>query len=88
MILLADSNLMEFPLESLELLDNCRIRSVCRDFSLQMLYERMKNHLTENTNGKKEKKTGPVRESNPGPLAPEARIIPLDQQANIKEVSF
>ena len=25
---------------------------------------------------------GPVRESNPGPRAPEARIIPLDQQAN------
>ena len=24
---------------------------------------------------------GPVRESNPGPLAPEARIMPLDQQA-------
>ena len=24
---------------------------------------------------------GPVRESNPGPRAPEARIIPLDQQA-------
>ena len=28
-----------------------------------------------------EKKGGLVRESNPGPLAPEARIIPLDQQA-------
>ena len=27
------------------------------------------------------RKMGPVRESNPGPLAPEARIIPLDQQA-------
>lgn len=27
------------------------------------------------------KKKGLVRESNPGPLAPEARIIPLDQQA-------
>ena len=27
------------------------------------------------------RKRGPVRESNPGPLAPEARIIPLDQQA-------
>ena len=27
------------------------------------------------------KKSGLVRESNPGPLAPEARIIPLDQQA-------
>ena len=27
------------------------------------------------------KKIGLVRESNPGPRAPEARIIPLDQQA-------
>ncbi len=26
-------------------------------------------------------KQGPVRELNPGPLAPEARIIPLDQEA-------
>jgi hypothetical protein len=25
---------------------------------------------------------GPLRESNPGPLAPKARIIPLDQAAN------
>ena len=25
--------------------------------------------------------SGPVRESNPGPLAPKARIMPLDQQA-------
>lgn len=52
-ILLADSDLMEFPLESLELLDNGRIHSVSRDFSLQMLYERMKNYVVENTNGKK-----------------------------------
>ena len=29
----------------------------------------------------KKRETGPVRESNPGPLAPEARIMPLDQQA-------
>jgi hypothetical protein len=28
-----------------------------------------------------EQKTGPHRESNPGPLAPEARIIPLDHEA-------
>ena len=28
------------------------------------------------------KKNGLVRDSNPGPLAPEARIIPLDQQAS------
>ena len=26
---------------------------------------------------------GPVRDSNPGPLAPKARIIPLDQLANL-----
>ena len=30
-------------------------------------------------------KMGPVRDSNPGPLAPEARIIPLDQQADVQE---
>ena len=29
---------------------------------------------------------GPVRESNPGPLAPKARIMPLDQQASRVEV--
>ena len=29
----------------------------------------------------KENQFGPVRESNPGPLAPKARIMPLDQQA-------
>ena len=29
----------------------------------------------------KKQKNGPVRESNPGPLAPKARIMPLDQQA-------
>ena len=30
---------------------------------------------------KKETKNGPVRDLNPGPLAPKARIIPLDQLA-------
>ena len=29
-------------------------------------------------------KLGLVRDLNPGPLAPEARIIPLDQRANCK----
>ena len=29
---------------------------------------------------------GPVRESNPGPLAPKARIMPLDQQAALDKV--
>lgn len=91
MVLLVDSDLMEFPLESLELLGDTRIRSVSRDFSLQMFYDRMKTHLVENTNGKKNVnkkriKIGPVRDSNPGPLAPEARIIPLDQQADARKM--
>ena len=33
---------------------------------------------------KRDLKKGPVRESNPGPLAPKARIMPLDQQAILK----
>ena len=32
--------------------------------------------------------TGPVRESNPGPLAPKARIMPLDQQARLATQSL
>ena len=35
-----------------------------------------------------QKKEGPLRESNPGPLAPKARIIPLDQAANLKNWIF
>ena len=31
------------------------------------------------------RKQGPVRDLNPGPLAPKARIIPLDQQATIRD---
>ena len=31
-------------------------------------------------------KIGLVRESNPGPLAPEARIIPLDQRATTDQI--
>ena len=37
--------------------------------------------ITDRYNFLKIKGSGPVRESNPGPRAPEARIIPLDQQA-------
>ena len=41
-----------------------------------------------NTRRKKKKNlSGLVRDSNPGPLAPKARIMPLDQQANLQEQS-
>ena len=36
----------------------------------------------------KKKKFGLVRGSNPGPLAPKARIIPLDQQATPKDTAI
>ena len=36
-----------------------------------------------NANKKRKNVCGPVRDSNPGPLAPKARIIPLDQLANL-----
>ena len=37
--------------------------------------------MSEGVEKKKQKKTGLVRDLNPGPLAPKARIIPLDQRA-------
>ena len=36
---------------------------------------------------KKKKALGLVRDLNPGPLAPKARIIPLDQRAKLSGVS-
>ncbi len=76
---------MSLPLEALSFLQEDNICSVTRDFSLQMLQHRVAKKSPDGTGkkgGEKEKKIGLVRESNPGPLAPEARIIPLDQQAS------
>ena len=51
---------------------NCGLTSLVPQFRDLMLNERILLQC---------QKLGLVRESNPGPLAPEARIIPLDQQA-------
>ena len=99
-ILLADFDLLQMPLEALSLLKMDCVKSVARDFSLQMLYHRMKKFIVQDEGkmrgkekGKKEnkhqktvKKMGPDRDLNPGPLAPEARIIPLDHQASQLEI--
>ena len=50
---------------------SCDVREAACTIIVQMFNKTMKTN-----------EIGPVRESNPGPLAPEARIIPLDQQAN------
>ena len=90
-VILADSDLLSLPLESMEMLQAENVRSVARDFSLQMSYHRlcrlrvgegMVTKMLVCVMYKKNFKNGLVRESNSGPLAPEARIIPLDQQAN------
>ena len=44
----------------------------------QLLLRTFHSRLSQ---GKKKAKKGPVRDLNPGPLAPKARIIPLDQRA-------
>ena len=38
-----------------------------------------KSNLVKEEKGKNIQKDGPFRESNPGPLASKARLIPLDQ---------
>ena len=42
--------------------------------------------MSNNFNRVTKKLTGLVRDLNPGPLAPKARIIPLDQRADLVEV--
>ena len=51
----------------------------------QVLTMTPKNINVQPVDGKKKKKIGLVRDLNPGPPAPEARIIPLDQRAVIGE---
>ena len=57
---------------------------ICMSGTAQML---LPCHISANyivaDNTEQSKILGLVRELNPGPLAPEARIIPLDQQASL-----
>lgn len=92
-VILADTHLLSLPLETLPLFHKDNICSVSRDFSLQMLQHKIpkgsrETSGTRNNLRSRKGKNGLVRESNPGPLAPEARIIPLDQQAFRLEFSL
>ncbi|XP_023695682.2 cilia- and flagella-associated protein 46 isoform X2 [Paramormyrops kingsleyae] len=57
-ILLADRQLMELPLEALRVLQKPGIRSVSRDFSLQLFHSRLQNHHTVESAGKRGVKGG------------------------------
>ena len=52
MVLLADFELLQLPLEALQMLQSDHVKAVARDFSLQMHYHRIKKYLVEDE-GKK-----------------------------------
>ncbi|XP_069609930.1 cilia- and flagella-associated protein 46 [Ranitomeya imitator] len=56
-ILLADKSLQQFPLESLGIFMDDGINSVSRDFSLQLLYNRIHRDHTEDAEGKRDVKS-------------------------------
>lgn len=49
LVLLADTTLMQLPLEALDFLHCTNITAVCRDFSLQMLHYRMAKFQNESS---------------------------------------
>ncbi|XP_048865345.1 cilia- and flagella-associated protein 46 isoform X2 [Brienomyrus brachyistius] len=82
-ILLADRNLMELPLEALSVLQRRGIRSVSRDFSLQLFHSRLQNHQTVESAGKKEVKGGKAvkgtgEQGKPIKAVPVNRVLPPD----------
>lgn len=54
-------------------------------FTILLIFYRKKHYMKKNDK-KPERRDGLVRDLNPGPLAPKARIIPLDQRADVGEV--
>nr|XP_031317921.1 cilia- and flagella-associated protein 46 isoform X2 [Camelus dromedarius] len=79
-VLAVDRPLLELPLEGLPVFGEGMISSVSREFSLQMLWTRLRTEETEgNTKkearGKDHKKRGPAKK---GPKGSVPRIIPTD----------
>ncbi|KAM8924779.1 cilia- and flagella-associated protein 46 [Pelodytes ibericus] len=79
-VLLADSSLMELPLEALSVFQEEGIGSVSRDFSLQLLYNRIHRAQTEGDDKrdlKSPKETKPKSEQRkPVSTMPPSRILP------------
>ena len=57
-ILLPDFDLLQMPLEALSLLKMDCVKSVARDFSLQMLYHRMKKFIVQDEGKMRGKEKG------------------------------
>ncbi|XP_072828265.1 cilia- and flagella-associated protein 46 isoform X4 [Vicugna pacos] len=78
-VLAVDRPLLELPLEGLPVFGEGTISSVSREFSLQMLWTRLRTETEGNTKkearGKDHKKRGPAKK---GPKGSVPRIIPAD----------
>ena len=61
-VLLADFDLLRLPLESLDFLQCDAVKSVSRDFSLQILYHRISNYFVEEGGKREDKKNYFVEE--------------------------
>uniref|UniRef100_UPI00398F0566 cilia- and flagella-associated protein 46 n=1 Tax=Pristiophorus japonicus TaxID=55135 RepID=UPI00398F0566 len=76
-ILLADKLLLELPLEALKVLQEDVITSVSRDFSLQVLYNRLHRDESETENKKEQKSAKPKGSSKKNiKMIPINRVLP------------
>uniref|UniRef100_H0WN93 Uncharacterized protein n=1 Tax=Otolemur garnettii TaxID=30611 RepID=H0WN93_OTOGA len=64
MILIADRPFLQLPLEGLSVLDEATVSSVSREFSLQMLYNRLHKEESDGGTGKKETKGRDFKQRN------------------------
>ncbi|XP_076982551.1 cilia- and flagella-associated protein 46 isoform X2 [Tamandua tetradactyla] len=79
-ILIADSHLLELPLEGLSVFDEGTVSSVSRDFSLQMLWNRLHREepeggMKKESRGKDPKRRSPAKRGRKSSLP---RVIPPD----------
>ncbi|KAB0347365.1 hypothetical protein FD754_012222 [Muntiacus muntjak] len=77
-ILIADRHLLELPLEGLSVFDDGLVSSLSREFSLQMLCNRLRReepegNMKKETRGKDHKKRGATRKARKGSMP---RIVP------------
>nr|XP_025129616.1 cilia- and flagella-associated protein 46 isoform X5 [Bubalus bubalis] len=77
-ILIADRDLLELPLEGLSVFDDGLVSSLSRDFSLQMLCNRLRReepegNMKKESRGKDHKKKGTIRKARKGSIP---RIVP------------
>ncbi|XP_075699341.1 cilia- and flagella-associated protein 46 isoform X2 [Rhinoderma darwinii] len=77
-ILLADNSLQQLPLEALGVFKDDGINSVSRDFSLQLLYNRIHRDNTEDVEGKRDVKSAKESKQR-GELKKNIKTVPINR---------